>query len=155
MAGLLGTFRRRFWGREPVGIEEDEGGREEGKGTGEDAFLGLVDEAGAWAGRMMGRVALDLEKMKPGTRSEPYLIAVMALFVDLRKTLIKLLKIQDSDPLQEFGFLIEGLRERNLDLRCKSALPRDAALLADAVDAGILTLERRLQIALSPPSSPQ
>lgn len=154
MAGLLGSWRRRFWGREPVGIEEEEGGEKKKASSGEDAFLGLADEAGKWAGRMMGRVARDLEEMKPGSRSEPYLLAVMSLFIDLRKTLIKLLKMDSGDPLHEFGFLIDGLRERNLDLRCKSALPRDAALLADAVDAGILTLERLHQIAISPPPFP-
>ena len=111
-----------------------------------------MKEAGSWIGRTMGRVSLDLEKMMPGSRSEPYLLAAMGMLLKYRKALALLMQLDESEPLRAFGEILEGARSTNLELRCKSALPRDAALLADAVDAGLLTLERLLCRATDPAS---
>lgn len=146
MSRLLGSFRRRFWGREPVGIEE---GDEKG---GEQALEELVREAGSWIGRTMGQVSLELEKMMPGSRSEPYLLAVLGMLLKFRKALALLMQLDEEEPLRAFGEILEGARATNLELRCKSALPRDAVLLADAVDAGLLTLERLLWRVTDPAS---
>lgn len=97
----------------------------------------LVEHAARWAGETMRHVGTLLARMLPGTRTEPYLLALVEQLVALRKHLAHVIRHGDEE---DTSLTITVSRALNAFVEAHGALRlvmplRELEAFADGVDA--------------------